>query len=228
MSADAPGRLPYPALLLITDSARLHDALNADDATDGMIRIVREAVLGGVNVVQLREKQMPHQQLLKVGRDVRDAIASRALLFVNGDIEAAIILGADGVHLPEIGGSVAEARARVSDGMLISRAVHGIDATRAAERDGADLVQLGTAFATASKPGVEQLGIEGVREVCAAVRVPVIAVGGITAANAASVLGAGAAGVAVIGAIFDARSPQSAAEELSAAVGIPPHTTAAP
>ncbi len=222
MPADIERRLPHPALVLITDSTRML-AHPTRDAGAWMAGIVREAVGGGVNIVQLREKEMPHRRLLEVGQCISDAIAGRALLFVNGDIEAAIALGAGGIHLPEAGATVAEARARVGNRMLISCAVHTIDGARMAERDGADLVQLGTAFATSSKPGVEPLGPEGVRAVWEAVHVPVIAVGGITAANAASVLRAGAAGVAVIGAIFDAASPRAAAEDISAAIrGRPP------
>lgn len=202
--------LPRPALVLVTDSARLRDRALED--------VVREAVLGGVSVVQLREKAMPHAALVALGARVRDAIAGRALFFVNGDVDAAVALVADGVHVPEDGPAIAGVRARVGGGVLISRAAHSVDAAVRAERDGADIVQLGTTFETASKPGRAAIGVEGVRAVCATVRVPVIAIGGITAANAGGVLCAGAAGVAVIGAIFDADDPRSAAAALRAAV----------
>ena len=203
--------VPRPALILVTDSARLRGRALED--------VVREAVLGGADVVQLREKAMPHEALIALGAWLRAAIAGRALFFVNGDIDAAIALNADGVHLPEDGPAIADVRSRVGGRALISRAVHSVEAALQAERDGADIVQLGTAFATASKPGRAPLGIDGVRAVCAAVRVPVIAIGGITAANAGDVLRAGAVGVAVIGTIFDAGDPSAAAAELRAAIG---------
>ena len=206
--------LPRPALVLVTDSARRADGGARID------HIVREAVRGGVNIVQLREKHLPRAQLIGVGRRVREAIDSRALFFVNGDVEAAIALGADGVHLPEDAPAILDVRVCVGARMLISRAVHGIDAALRAEREGADLLQLGTIFETAFKPGVQPLGIEGLRVVCAAVRLPVIAIGGITAVNAAAVLDAGAAGVAVIGAIFDAEDPRVAAAALAASIGL--------
>jgi len=212
-SGARPG-LPRPALMLVTDSAR------RPDGGERIGHIVREAVCGGVNIVQLREKHLSGAQLIDLGRAVRDAIDGRALFFVNGDVEAAIALSADGVHLPEDGAAIADVRARVGERVLISRAVHSIDAARRAEREGVDLLQLGTIFETASKPGVQPLGIEGVRAVCAAVRLPVIAIGGISAANAADVLAAGAAGVAAIGAIFDAEEPRAAAAALAASIGL--------
>ena len=203
-------QFPRPSLLLVTDSARLRRRALED--------VVREAVLGGANVVQLREKTMPHDALVALGARVRDAIAGRALFFVNGDIDAAVALGADGVHLPEDGPAIADVRARVGGTVLISRAAHSIADALQAERDGADIVQLGTAFETASKPGRAPMGVDGVRAVCAALRLPVVAIGGITAQNAGDVLRAGATGVAVIGAIFHAEDPRAAAAALRAAI----------
>lgn len=136
-------------------------------------------------------------------------------------MEAALEARADGVHLPESGPSIAEARARAGGALLISRAVHSIDAAVQAERDGADVLQLGTVFETASKPGAAPIGLDGVREVCGAMRIPVIAIGGITPANAPDVMRAGAAGVAVIGSILDAGDPRAAAEALRAAIAAP-------
>jgi thiamine-phosphate pyrophosphorylase len=208
--------LPWPAIMLVTDSSRRHG--REAQGQYWLDDVVREATLGGVNVVQLREKQLSAVELIDLGLHVRDAITDRALLLVNSDIGAAITLGADGVHLPEEGDPIAAARDRLAEGMLISRAVHSIDAARLAADEGADVLQAGTVFETASKPGAPLLGLEGLREICDAVRVPVIAIGGITAANAASVMEAGAAGVAVIGAIFDADDPRAAAAELHRAV----------
>lgn len=203
-------RLPRPALMLVTDSARLHDR-RLDD-------VVREAVLGGANIVQLREKHLATPSLIELGSRVKEAIASGALFFVNGDVDAAIKLRADGIHLPEDAPAAAEIRARVGDRMLISRAVHSMEGAAGAERSGVDLLLVGTVFATASKPGVHPLSIAALRAICEATRIPVIAIGGITHGNAADALTAGAAGVAVIGAIFDAASPCAAAAELAVAI----------
>jgi thiamine-phosphate pyrophosphorylase len=211
-----PIKLPRPALVLVTDSRRPHD--RRPQGEEWVDDIVREAVLGGVNIVQLREKHLPRGELIALGLHVRDAIARRALFFVNGDIHAAVALAADGLHLPEDGPSIEDARRLVGDEMLISRAVHSVDGAIRAHRDGTDLVQLGTVFETSSKPHADPIGLEGVREVCNAVLVPVIAIGGINQRNAPEVMRGGAAGVATIGAIFDAGDPRSAAGDLLRAV----------
>jgi thiamine-phosphate pyrophosphorylase len=215
MPEESGTRLPHPALVLITDSLR-HGA--PAERTRWLADIVREAVLGGVNVVQLREKHLSSPQLIELGARVRDAIAGSALFFVNGDVEAAIALRADGIHLPEGGAATADVRARVGGLMLISRAVHSTDASVRAEREGADLIQFGTLFETASKPESTAAGVGELRRVCDVVSIPVIAVGGITRANVGAALDAGAAGVAVVGAIFDAPDPQAAAQALLSAI----------
>jgi thiamine-phosphate pyrophosphorylase len=203
-------RLCWPAVVLITDTTSLRGRALAG--------IVGAAVDGGVSIVQLRDKAASHDALVRDGRAVRAAIGGRALFFVNSDVEAAIALGADGVHLPDDCASLASVRARVGASMMISRAVHTIDAAIAAQRDGADVVQAGTLFETPSKPGAAVLELDGLRAICEVVHIPVIAIGGVTALNAAAAIDAGAAGVAVIGAILDADDPCAAATALVAAV----------
>ncbi len=202
--------MPRPALVLVTDMTRLRGRAIDD--------VVRDAVVGGVNVVQLRAPNVSYEERMRLGMCMLGAIGGSSLFFVNGDIDAAFILGAHGMHLPEDGATISDARARLGTAMLISRAVHSVEAAVLAERDGADIVQLGTVFETASKPGRPPIGLEGVRVACAAVRVPVIGIGGITPANAGDVVRAGAAGVAVIGAIFDADDVRAAAAELRRAI----------
>jgi len=199
--------------MLVTDTERLRGRDVAD--------VVRAAVDGGVDVVQVREKSLAHGALVALATRVREAIAGRAMLFVNGDVEAAIEAGADGVHLPASGPAVAAVRARVGDALVISRAVHSIDAAVGAERDSADMLVLGTVFPSPSHPGAQTIGLDGVREVCVRVAIPVIAIGGITPANARDIMRAGAAGVAVIGSIMDADDPRAAAEALRIAIAAP-------
>jgi thiamine-phosphate pyrophosphorylase len=208
--------LQYPALALVTDTSRRPQTETAGEAW--LDDIVRDAVLGGVSIVQLREKHLPDGDLIALGLHVRDAIAGRALFFVNGSVDVALALDADGIHLPEDGPAIGAVRDRIERGMLISRAVHSVEAAVRAERAGADLLQAGTVFETASKPGAELLGIDGLRAIGAAVSVPVIAIGGITAITAGGALRAGAKGVAVISAIADASQPREAASSLRRAI----------
>lgn len=206
--------LPRPALVLVTDRRR------AESTRRALEHVVADAVTGGVDIVQLREKDLATGELITLGTRVRDAIAGRALLFVNGDTDAALALGAEGLHMPSGARDLATARARIGAGMLLSVAAHSLDEARRAAAAGAGVVQLGTAFASASHPGATPLGLDAVRAVCAELAVPVIAIGGVTAGNAASLIQAGAAGVAVIGAIFDAPDARVAASALRRAIAL--------
>lgn len=197
-----------PAVMLVTDASRLRGRALAN--------VVRAAAGGGVNMVQLRDRDLsPGERLVRSG-ELRAALASRALLLVNADADAAVAAGADGLHLPAR--DTRTRRGDIPEHVLLSRAVHSVEEAAAAERAGADMLVLGTVFASASHPGGATIGLDGVRVVCEAVRVPVIAIGGITAANAGDVMRAGADGVAVIGAIFDAEDAWVAAAQLRAAV----------
>lgn len=209
-------RVPVPPLMLVTDSS--DGPVGARLRGRALSEAVRAAVEGGANMVQVREKALSHDELVVLAAHLRRAIDGRALLLVNGDVDAAAEAGADGVHLPADGISIAEARARGGDGLLISRAVHGFEEAAAAEREGADVIVLGTVFRSASHPGGRVIGVEGVRAACAGVHVPLLAIGGVTAANAGEVMRAGASGVAVIGAIFDAEDAREAARALRAAI----------
>jgi thiamine-phosphate pyrophosphorylase len=202
--------------MLVTDTSRRPQLETTGDAW--LDDVVREAVLGGVTMVQLREKHLSPVELVALGLHVRDAIARRVLFFVNSDVDAAITLAADGIHLPEAASTVRDVRGRVGDEMLISRSVHSVDAAVRAERDGADMLVAGTLFETESKPGTTILGTDGLRDICAAVELPVLAIGGINAENAAQALSAGAMGVAVVGAIADAGHPREAAAALRVAI----------
>ena len=198
-------------LVLVTDSHRLRARSLAD--------IVQAAVEGGVTAVQLRDKAASHDELLRAAALLRDAIAGKAQLFINSDVDAAhrarrrraCICRKTDRHRRR-------PRASGRPSIPISRAVHSIEAAVRAERERVDIVQAGTLFATASKPGTKPLGLHGLRAICDAVRIPVIAIGGITPQNAADAVAAGAAGVAVIGAIFDAEDPARAARALRTAI----------
>jgi thiamine-phosphate pyrophosphorylase len=202
--------------MLVTDRRRVVG--RPHDGAEALDDIVRDASLGGVNIVQLREKDLDSAALVALGLHVKDAVTDRALLLVNGDLAAARTLGADGVHLPESGPSVEEARRVLGDKTIVSVAAHSIEAALAAEGGGADLIVLGTVFETTSKLTIKPLGADGVRDVCTAVRIPVIAIGGIIAANASDAMRAGAAGVAVVGAIMDAPDTRAAAQAIRAVV----------
>jgi thiamine-phosphate diphosphorylase len=199
-----------PSLMLITDRSRLHGR--------PIEEVASQAVDGGVTVVQLREKDLSSGDLYDLAVTVHAVLRGRALLLVNDRIDVAIAAGADGVHLPEHTLPLQKLRDYVGDACIVGRSVHSVEAALRAEQEGADYVQVGAVYETRSHPGQTPTGLELVRAVAEAVRVPIIAVGGITPERVAEVIEAGADGIAVIGAILDADDPQAAARALRTAL----------
>jgi thiamine-phosphate pyrophosphorylase len=155
----------------------------------------RVAVAGGATVVQLRLKDASTAEAVERGRGFRDLGAT---FVVNDDVEAAIALGADGVHLGQ--GDDGAVRAR-EHGLLLGRSAATLEQALAAD---ADYLGVGPIWETPSKLDAEPpLGLDGLAEICAAVSVPVVAIGGVDAGNAGDCIRAGAAGVAVIRAATD-------------------------
>ncbi len=203
-------RLPIPCLTLITDR-RLCQGLSLGEA------VVR-AVGGGVNVVQLREKDLAAAQLVPLADRLRAITQDKALLIVNTRLDVALVCGADGVHLPERGPSVAATRRLAGDGFIIGRSVHSAEEAAKAQEEGADYVQVGAIFPSRSHPGQTPAGPGLLESVAARVTIPIVAVGGITAGNVGQVMQAGARGVAVISAILDSSSPGAATRRLAEAM----------
>jgi thiamine-phosphate pyrophosphorylase len=203
-------RLNTPCLCLVTDRKRTK--------SEDVAATVAASLDGGVDMVQLREKDMAPFELLRLARRLRRVTQGRALLIVNDRVDVALLAGADGVQLGETALDVSDVRQLVGPDMLIGRSVHSEVGAVDAECQGADFLVLGTVFETASHPDGRVGGLDLVREVTNSVGIPVLGIGGITKANAASVMEAGASGAAVITAITMADDPKSAASDLSAAI----------
>jgi thiamine-phosphate pyrophosphorylase len=180
-----------------------------------LAEIARRAVTGGVDAVQVRGKELGGRALHDLAARVIAAVGDRARVLVNDRVDVALALGAAGVHLPGSGLPVAEARRLVGPERIVGRSVHSEDEARAAEAEGADYLIFGPVFATESKRayGPPQ-GLDQLRRVAAAVRVPVCAIGGITPERAGAVRDAGAAGMAVLSFILDHPEPEKAARTL--------------
>jgi thiamine-phosphate pyrophosphorylase len=173
--------------------------------------IAKRAVEGGATVIQLRLKTLPTAEVVDRGRAVADAARAAGVTFVvNDDVEAALALGADGVHLGR--GDDGKERARNSKLLLGVSASDVEDALTGAEQ-GADYIGAGPVWATPSKMDADDpIGLGGLAAICAAVDVPVVAIGGIDASNAAHCIAAGARGVAVIRAVPEARAVRAAVD----------------
>ena len=204
--------IPTPCVALVTDR-RVSGTIAA------LVEAVEAAVAGGVNLVQLREKDLPDAEQLTLTRRLRAVTSGRALLFVNDSVSVAQAASADGVQLAETSRTVASARdAMGGQRLLVGRSVHDLAGAKQAAADGADLLVVGTVFSTATHPGQPAVGVGLVAQIAASVSVPVLGIGGITAARARDVVGAGATGVAVVTDILAADDPQAAAMALCDAV----------
>ena len=179
---------------------------------------VAEAVSGGVDVVQWREKRGKGMGYNRAYGDLNAALKERALLVVNGNWETAVGLGARRIHLPEKSLPVGVVRHRIGAKSLIGKSVHSVGSAQQAEKQGADYLVAGTIFSSPSHPDVEPMGLEFLREVCAAVAIPVLAIGGMTPENTGECIAAGAAGIAVLSSIMRASDPREAAQTYRAAL----------
>jgi thiamine-phosphate pyrophosphorylase len=178
---------------------------------------VVEACLGaGLRAVQLREKDLPARDLFHLATDLRALTARhRARLFVNDRVDVALAVGADGVHLPGAGLPPAAARALVGPERLVGVSTHSAEEAEAAAPEGADLVVFGPIYDTPSKrPFGAPRGLAELTAACRKTRLPVIAIGGVTAARVPELREAGAAGVAVIRALLEAQDPAAATKAL--------------
>jgi thiamine-phosphate pyrophosphorylase len=198
------------------EQARLYLVLEARPHREHPYPLLDAALRGGVDVVQLRDKQLADEELVAWAEAFRDACDEHAALFVLNDrpdlVEAC---NADGVHVGRSDTPVAQARDVVGSGRLI-----GVSASTREELGhvaGADYVGV-TAFATPTKEDAVAGGLDLVRAAAATLAVPWFAIGGIDASNAGEVVAAGAPGVAVVRAIRDAGDPEAAARELRQAL----------
>jgi thiamine-phosphate pyrophosphorylase len=182
-----------------------------------IVSVVSRALDGGIRAVQLREKDLPARELLRLARELREATSRRgARLLVNDRVDLAIAAGADGVHLGVSSMPAAEARRLLGPGALIGCSAHSLREVDEAQSGGADFVTFGPVYPTASKAAYgPPVGVAALAAACAAARVPVFAIGGIGAGNLDEVRLAGAHGVGLISAVVASPDPGAAAGEFT-------------
>jgi thiamine-phosphate pyrophosphorylase len=194
-------------LYAITDSSHLGGRSLAE-TTEAVLR-------GGATMLQFREKILGFDDFVAAGREIRVLASRFAVPFiVNDRAEEAAALEADGVHLGQGDMEAGAARARLGAGKIIGISARTAAQAVRAEAAGADYLGVGAVFATATKPDAAAVSLEVLRDICRAVRIPVAAIGGINAGNAALLRGSGIRGVAVVSALFAAPAPEAAAREL--------------
>jgi thiamine-phosphate pyrophosphorylase len=195
------------SLYLVTDPEMTRDR--------GLLETVVAAIAGGVTIVQLRDKHAPARRLIETGRALLAVLRPRGIpLIVNDRVDVAHALGADGVHLGQDDLSPAVARTILGPGALIGLSLDRADQLASIDAS-VDYVGLGPVFPTGTKAdAAPALGIAGFAALRRRISRPVVAIGGITAANAPQVRAAGADGIAIVSAICAAPDPGAAARAL--------------
>jgi thiamine-phosphate pyrophosphorylase len=205
MAAD-PARLAEARLYFVTDA-------NTDEHT------LSEALAGGVDVLQLREKQASDDEILEAATTFRRVCREHDALFVLNDrADLAVAAGADGVHVGQADEAVAAVRNHVGNELVIGLSTHSREQLAAGLDTDADYVCVGPVYATPTKPDYPAVGLDLVRHASQAVKRPWFAIGGIDGTNVTEVAAAGAARIAVVRAIRDAPDPRVAAAGLRTAV----------
>ena len=179
------------------------------------LRVIRAALEGGATAVQLRAPELAGrpEELIALGREAAEACRARGVLFVlNDDPGAAAAAGADAVHVGQ-GDDPPGVAARRAPGLLLGVSVGSVEEANAAEALGASYLGV-TVWGTPTKPEAKPAGLAGLRRISSATRLPVVGIGGIDAGNAAEVIRAGAAGVAVVSAVAAAEDPVAATRTL--------------
>lgn len=164
---------------------------------------VEDAIKGGATIIQLREKKMPEEEFLQEARELKILCNAYKIPFIiNDNISVALAMDADGVHLGQGDMELKQAREILGPDKIIGVSAHNVEEAVQAEKNGADYLGAGAVFSTASKADVTSLSMETLKEICEAVSIPVVAIGGISEENMDQLKGTGISGVAVISALF--------------------------
>lgn len=181
-----------------------------------ILRAVAGALDGGIRAVQLREKDLPGRELVRLAGRMRELTARYgARLLVNDRVDVAMAVSADGVHLGGFSIPASVARRLLGEGALIGCSTHDVRELREAAEQGADFATFGPVYPTPSKAAYgPPLGVAALAEACRRTSLPVFALGGVKRENAGEAIGAGAFGIALISEVVAAADPRGAAAEL--------------
>ncbi len=183
----------------------------------GMVETARAAVAGGATIVQLRDKHADTPLMIETGRALKAALSGTgALLIVNDNVEAAVAIGADGLHIGQEDMDAPTARARIGDDMILGLSVETEVLAAGVDPAIVDYAGIGPVFATSTKADhKEPTGFAGLARLVRVCPVPAVAIGGLNAAHVGDVFAAGANGLAVVSAICGTRDPEAAAREIA-------------
>lgn len=203
-------RLNKEALLLyaVTDRRWLKEG-------ETLVTRTEEAIDGGVTFVQLREKDLDEENFEREGRELKELCRKRGVPFViNDNVELAAKLDADGVHVGQSDMEALDVRKIIGEDKILGVSAQTVEQAVTAEKHGADYLGVGAVFPTGSKDDAAEVSFDTLKAICAAVKIPVIAIGGITEENVTELSGSGICGIAVISALYAKEDIKSAARKL--------------
>ncbi len=178
---------------------------------------VKEALTGGITLLQLREKNLTDREMLQEAQELLPLCHRHGVpLIINDRVQVALDAGADGVHLGQEDMSPQKARAILGPDAIIGVSARTVESAQRAEQEGADYLGVGAVFSTSTKTDAQNISPETLRQICQAVHIPVVAIGGIGPDNILELLGCGIQGVAVVSSIFAQKNIAQAASRLRA------------
>lgn len=177
---------------------------------------VESAILGGVTIVQVREKDISSREFYEIAKSVKQVTDYYKLpLIINDRIDIAQAVDAAGVHLGQSDLHMLDARRILGQGKIIGISAGNSVEAAEAERNGADYVGIGAVYPTGSKNDADIVGLDGLRDVVSSIAIPSVAIGGINSSNVRDIFGTGVNGISVISAILDEEDIRKAAENLN-------------
>ncbi|MFC1981081.1 thiamine phosphate synthase [Chloroflexota bacterium] len=184
------------------------------------VETASQAVHGGAKIIQLRDKVLSTKELLPIAQQLKNLCAVHNVLFIVNDyLDLALAVDADGLHLGQYDLPIGVARRLLPIDKIIGMSVRTLEQATAAQNEGADYIGVSSMYPTASKEDEEVVGLERLRQIKAAVRLPLVAIGGINKDNAADVIAAGADSAAVISAVLGAEDVEEASRQIAAKLG---------
>ncbi|MFQ8704985.1 MAG: thiamine phosphate synthase [Thomasclavelia sp.] len=184
-------------LYLVTDRQWLNGRKLTDD--------LEKAILGGVTIIQLREKNLTNEEFINIAKDVKKLCQKYDIpLIINDNLEVALAVDSDGIHIGQDDLPALIVRKQIGTNKILGVSVHNLEEALQAKRDGADYVGVGAIFPTETKNDATNITLDKLQEICSNIDIPVVAIGGITIDNVSKLKNINIAGVAVVSAIMKA------------------------
>lgn len=180
-----------------------------------LTRAVDKALSGGVTLLQLREKNMAEADFIKSAQEIKQVCKERGVpLIINDNVNVALAVDADGVHLGQGDMPISRARQILGKNKIIGITAKTVEQAVEAEKNGADYLGSGAVFGTSTKSDAKKMELETLQKITSAVKIPVVAIGGITAENVTQLENTGISGAAVVSGIFAQKDIEAASRQL--------------